>query len=346
MDAKNNMTSVLRIVVLLLILVWCFLIIRPFVLIAIWSILLAVALFPLYKWFVAKLGEHRKKLATFIFTLISVLLLAVPAYFVLASIFESIASIADQIKSEGLQIPLPDLKIKSWPLIGERLYDEWYALSVNIHDFAVVHKDAILEYGKGFLSSVKGFLGTMVTFVISFFVALVLMFNAESAYKSSLRLFMKLIGQEGEEVILISRDTIRSVVKGILLVAIIQAALAFIGFKVIGIPAAGILTLLVLIAAIVQIPVTLIMILPILFAFSIAEPTYAIIFTIYCLLVGLSDNVLKPILLGKGLKTPMIVILIGTIGGLLLHGIIGLFVGPVILSVVYQLYQYWMRATA
>ena len=346
MNAKDNMTSVLRIVVLLLILVWCFLIIRPFVLIAIWSILLAVALFPLYKWFVAKLGEHRKKLATFIFTLISVLLLAVPAYFVLASIFESIASIADQIKSEGLQIPLPDLKIKSWPLIGERLYDEWYALSVNIHDFAVVHKDAILEYGKGFLSSVKGFLGTMVTFVISFFFALVLMFNAESAYKSSLRLFMKLIGQEGEEVILISRDTIRSVVKGILLVAIIQAALAFIGFKVIGIPAAGILTLLVLIAAIVQIPVTLIMILPILFAFSIAEPTYAIIFTIYCLLVGLSDNVLKPILLGKGLKTPMIVILIGTIGGLLLHGIIGLFVGPVILSVVYQLYQYWMRATA
>ena len=98
MNAKDNMTSVLRIVVLLLILVWCFLIIRPFVLIAIWSILLAVALFPLYKWFVVKLGEHRKKLATFIFTLISLLLLAVPAYFVLASIFESIATIADEIK--------------------------------------------------------------------------------------------------------------------------------------------------------------------------------------------------------------------------------------------------------
>ena len=85
------------------------------------------------------------------------LLLAVPAYFVLASIFESIATIADQIKSEGLQIPLSDLKIKSWPLIAERLYDEWYAFSLNIHEFAVVHKDAILEYGEGFLSSVKGF---------------------------------------------------------------------------------------------------------------------------------------------------------------------------------------------
>lgn len=343
MNTKDNITPVLRIVVLLLILVWCFLIIRPFVIIAIWSILLAVALYPLYKWFVAKLGEHRKKLATFIFTLVSVLLLAIPAYYVLASIFESIAIIVDQIKSEGIQIPLPDLKIKSWPLIGERLYDEWYALSDNIEQYAVVHKDAILEYGKGFLSSVKGFLGTMITFIISFFIALVLMFNAENTYRSSLRLFMKLIGQEGEEVILISRDTIRNVIKGILLVAIIQAALAFIGFKAIGIAAAGIFTLLVLIAAIVQIPVILVMVLPILLAFSIAEPTYAIIFTIYCVLVGLADNVLKPILLGKGLKTPMIVILIGTIGGLLLHGIIGLFVGPVILSVVYQLYQYWIK---
>jgi predicted PurR-regulated permease PerM len=343
MNTKDNMTSVLRIVVLLLILVWCFLIIRPFVIIAIWSILLAVALYPLYKWFVAKLGEHRKKLATFIFTIVSLLLLAVPAYFVLASIFESIATIVDQIKSEGFQIPSPDLKIKSWPLVGERLYDEWYALSDNIEQYAVVHKDAILEFGKGFLSSVKGFLGTMITFIISFFIALVLMFNAENAYRASLRLFIKLIGQEGEEVILISRDTIRNVIKGILLVAVIQSVLAFIGFKAIGIAWAGIFTLLVLIAAIVQIPVTLVMVVPILFAFSIAEPTYAIIFTIYCLLVGLSDNVLKPILLGKGLKTPMIVIIIGTIGGLLLHGIIGLFVGPVILSVVYQLYQYWIR---
>lgn len=343
MNTKGNITTVLRIVALLLILVWCFLIIRPFLIITIWSILLAVALYPLYKWFVVKLGEERKKLAIFTFTLIAVLLLAIPAYFVLASIFESIAIIVDQIKSEGFEIPLPDSKIKSLPLIGEKLYDEWYALSDNIEQFAIVHKDAILEYGRGVLSSVKGFLGTMITFIISFFIALVLMFNAENAYRSSLKLFMKLMGEEGEEVILISRDTIRNVVKGILLVAIIQTALAFIGYTAIGIPVAGIFALLVLIGAIVQIPVILVMLPPILLAFSMAEPTYAIIFTIYCVLVGLADNVLKPILLGKGLKTPMIVILIGTIGGLLLHGIIGLFVGPVVLSVVYQLYQYWMR---
>ncbi len=158
-----------------------------------------------------------------------------------------------------------------------------------------------------------------------------------------LGLFRKLLGEDGEEVALISRDSIRSVVKGILLVALIQAVLAFIGFKAIGIPGAEIFALLVLIAAIVQLPVIIVMVPPVVLAFSMAEPTYAIIFMVYCILVGLADNVLKPILLGKGLKTPIIVILIGTIGGMLLHGIIGLFVGPVILAVAYELYIYWMR---
>lgn len=343
MNTKDTVTPLLRIIALLLILVWCFLIIRPFLIIAIWSIILAVAIFPLYKWFVAKLGERRKKLATFTFTIIAVLLFAFPSYFILENIFESISTIVDQIENEGLQIPLPDVKIKSWPVIGEKLYDQWYSLSNNISEFAVVHKDALLEFGKDFISSVKGFLGTIVTFIISFFVALVLMFNAENGYRMCLGLFRKLLGEDGEEVALISRDTIRSVVKGILLVAIIQAALAFIGFKAIGIPGAGIFALLVLIAAIVQLPAIIVMVPPVLLAFSMTEPTYAIIFTIYCGLVGLADNVLKPMLLGKGLKTPMIVILIGTIGGMMLHGIIGLFVGSVILAVAYQLYQYWMR---
>lgn len=346
MNSKDSITPVLRIVSLLLILVWCFLIIRPFIILVVWAILLAVALYPIFKWLVAKLGERHKKLATFIFTVISLLIFAIPAYFILESIFESIGTIVEQVESEGLKIPMPDEKIKAWPLIGEKLYEQWYSLSSNVSEFVLANQDAILEYGGDFISSVKGFLGTIVGSVISFFVALVLMFHAENAYKVCLQLFRKLIGEEGEEVALISRDSIRSVVKGILLVAIIQAALAFVGFKAIGIPGAGIFTLLVLIAAIVQLPAILVMVPAVLLAFSVAEPTPAIIFTVYSILVGLIDNVLKPMLLGKGLKTPMIVILIGTIGGMFLHGIIGLFVGPVILAVAYQLYHYWMRASA
>ncbi len=342
MNNESSTTQVLRISILLLVLGWCFFIIKPFLIVVIWAIILAVALFPLYSKWVHKIGVS-KKFATVIFTLLVAILLLIPSYFVLSSIFESTAMTVDQIKNNTLQIPLPDEKVKSWPLIGEKLYNEWHQVSDDFRNYAVLHKDLLLEYGRGVVSGITGFLGTLIAFIVSFLVAIVFMYHADSGYRAAIALFQKLVGSDNEEIVHMSRDTIRSVVKGILLVALIQAGLAFIGFKAIGLPATGIFTLLVLVTAIIQIPAILTMIPAILIAFSIAEPTYAIIFSIYCILVGISDNFLKPMLLGKGLKTPMIVILIGTIGGMLLHGIIGLFVGAVILAVMYRMYGYWVH---
>ena len=342
MNSETSTTQVLRISILLLVLGWCFFIIRPFLIVVIWAIILAVALYPLYNKWVHKIGLS-KKFATVLFTLLVAILLLVPSYFVLSSVFESTSLTVDQIQNNTLQIPLPDEKVKSWPLIGEKLYDEWHQVSDDFRNYAILHKDLLLEYGGGIVSGITGFLGTLIAFVVSFLIAIVFMYHADSGFRAAIALFQKLVGSDNEEIVHMSRDTIRSVVKGILLVALIQAGLAFIGFKAIGLPAAGIFTLLVLVTAIIQIPAILTMIPAILIAFSIAEPTYAIIFSIYCILVGISDNFLKPMLLGKGLKTPMIVILIGTIGGMLLHGIIGLFVGAVVLAVMYRMYEYWVN---
>lgn len=342
MNSETSTTQVLRISILLLVLGWCFFIIRPFLIVVIWAIILAVALYPLYNKWVHKIGLS-KKFATVLFTLLVAILLLVPSYFVLSSVFESTSLTVDQIQNNTLQIPLPDEKVKSWPLIGEKLYDEWHQVSDDFRNYAILHKDLLLEYGGGIVSGITGFLGTLIAFVVSFLIAIVFMYHADSGFRAAIALFQKLVGSDNEEIVHMSRDTIRSVVKGILLVALIQAGLAFIGFKAIGLPAAGIFTLLVLVTAIIQIPAILTLIPAILIAFSIAEPTYAIIFSIYCILVGISDNFLKPMLLGKGLKTPMIVILIGTIGGMLLHGIIGLFVGAVVLAVMYRMYEYWVN---
>lgn len=342
MNSETSTTQVLRISILLLVLGWCFFIIRPFLIVVIWAIILAVALYPLYNKWVHKIGLS-KKLATVIFTLLVAILLLIPSYFVLSSVFESTSLTVDQIQNNTLQIPLPDEKVKSWPLVGEKLYDEWHQVSDDFRNYAILHKDLLLEYGGGIVSGITGFLGTLIAFVVSFLIAIVFMYHADSGFRAAIALFQKLVGSDNEEIVHMSRDTIRSVVKGILLVALIQAGLAFIGFKAIGLPAAGIFTLLVLVTAIIQIPAILTMIPAILIAFSIAEPTYAIIFSIYCILVGISDNILKPMLLGKGLETPMIVILIGTIGGMLLHGIIGLFVGAVVLAVMYRMYEYWVN---
>ncbi len=342
MSNQFSITEVVRTLILLLVMGWCFFIIKPFIIVILWAIILAVALFPLYNKMVQKIGVG-KKFATILFTLLAAIIVLIPSYFILSSVFESTSLTADQIKNNELQIPIPDEKVKSWPLIGEKLYDEWHKVSDDSRNYAILHKDLLLEYGGGIVSGIKGFLGTLISFILSFLVAIVFMYHADFGYRAAIALFRKLVGSDNEEIVHMSRDTIRSVVKGILLVALIQAGLAFIGFKAIGLPAAGIFTLLVLVTAIIQIPAILTMIPAILIAFSIAETTYAIIFTVYCVLVGISDNLLKPMLLGKGLKTPMIVILIGTIGGLLLHGIIGLFVGSVILAVMYRMYGYWVH---
>jgi len=342
MNSQISITQILRIALLFLFVGWCFLILKPFLIIILWAIILAVALFPLYSKWVHKI-DFSKKFATVLFTLLVAVLFLIPSYFILGSIFESTALTVDQIQSNTFQIPLPSEDVKSWPLIGNKVYVEWYNISDDFKKYAQIHKEGILEYGIPLVSGITGFLGTLAVFIISFLVAVVFMYNADTGYRTAIDLFQKLVGNDYEALVHMSRDTIRSVVKGILLVALIQAGLAFIGFKAIGLPAAGIFTLLILVTAIVQIPALLTMIPAILIAFSISEPTYAIIFTVYAILVGISDNFLKPILLGKGLETPMIVILMGTIGGMLLHGIIGLFVGAVVLAVMYRMYVYWVN---
>lgn len=342
---KDNITitEVLRLIVLLLMVAWCFFIIRPFLLIILWAIILAVALYPLYSKWIQKFGSN-KKTGVSLFTLLVAVILFTPLYFMVGSLVENTKLTINQIQNHTLQIPQPNASVSEWPLVGERLYKEWGDLATNARDYAVLHKEFILEKGRGLISNIGGFIGSLISFLISFLIAVVFMYHSDSGYRTSKQLMQKLMGDQSDEIIHMSRDTIRSVVKGILLVALIQAVLAFIGFKAIGLPAAGIFALIILIFAIVQIPTVLVMIPAILIAFSTSDTTPAVIFTIYCLFVGLSDNILKPMLLGKGLQTPMIVILIGTIGGLLLHGIIGLFVGAVVLAVMHRIYIYWVTS--
>ena len=172
------------------------------------------------------------------------------------------------------------------------------------------------------------------------------MSSAEEGYKTGVKFMGRLREGRGTELMEMCTNTIRSVVKGILLVAIIQGVFAYLGFAMIGLSSmAGILAVLVLLAAVIQIPVALVVIPVIIYVFSFAETTPAVIFAIYIMLVALLDNVLKPMLLAKGLKTPMIIILMGAIGGMMFQGILGLFVGPVILAILHELYTNWVNQT-
>ncbi|OUR94353.1 hypothetical protein A9Q87_01540 [Flavobacteriales bacterium 34_180_T64] len=343
MKSKINITSFIRLAVLVLLILWASLIVKPFIGVLAWAIILAVAIYPFYQKLVTKSGSKRKKMVSILFTLITVTLLAVPSYSIFSSVLKSTTKTIQQLKDNTLQIAPPTEKVKEWPM-GEKIYSNWESASEDVKAYATTNKEFILEKGKGISGSFLGIMGTLVLLIISLIIAVVFMYNADGGYKTSVKFANKLVGKEGEDIIIMSRNTIRSVVKGILLVAIIQTLLSFVGFKLIGLPAAGLFTMLVMFSAIIQLPVTLAVIPAIALAFSISDNmTHTIIFTVYILIVSLLDNFLKPILLSKGLQTPTIIIFLGAIGGVMLHGIIGLFVGTVVLALAHRFYLRWVN---
>jgi len=345
MKNKFSATKFIQLAMLALLILWAFSILKPFIGVLTWAVILAVAIYPFYQKLIGKNAPKRKKLVSILFTIITVTILSVPTYSIFSSVLESTTDTIQHIKNNTLEIAPPTEKVKDWPL-GDKIYIHWNKASVDIKSYALTHKEFILEKGKGLLGSFTGIMGTLLVFIISLIISVVFMSNADAGYTTAIKLANKIVGKNGKDIVLMSRNTIRSVVKGILLVAIIQSLLSFIGFKLIGLPAAGLFTMIVMFSAIVQVPVTLAVIPAIVFAFSISEnTTHTAIFTVYIIIVSLLDNFLKPILLSKGLQTPTIIIFLGAIGGVMLHGIIGLFVGTVVLALLHQFYVLWVNTS-
>ena len=346
-NSKSPIDVYIKIVVLSLLMLWSLLIVKPFVTLIVWAIILAVALYPLQQKLMKLTKGKKEGLVTSLFVLVLIALIVLPTISLAGSILDSSKEIYHNFDEGTLKVPPPSEAVRAWPVIGSRIYNAWSSASNNIESFIVNYKDQISESMSWFFRSITGLMGAVLLGLVSLIIAGVFMSTADSGYRSGVLFANRLIPGKGDELMKMCVDTIRSVVKGILLVAVIQAVLAYIGFAVIGLPAAGLFALLVLILAIVQIPALLAMIPAIGIVFSYADTTAAVIFTVYVILVSLSDNVLKPMLLGKGLNTPMLVILIGALGGMMLQGILGLFIGPVILALLYQLYTAWVsEATA
>ncbi len=345
-ETKNPIDVYIKILLLSLLLIWSFYIVKPFITLIVWSIILAVALHPLYEKLLKTTKGKKKGLVTSVFILILVALIIIPTINLTGSIIDSGRELYQSFDEGTLKIPPPAENVQEWPLIGKKLYGVWSSASSNLEDFIIKYKDEISNSLGWLFSSFAGLMGSVALGLFALIIAGVFMSSADAGYRSGVNFANRLAAGKGEEFMTMCVSTIRSVVKGILLVAIIQAALAYMGFIVIGLPGASLFALLVLVLAIVQIPALLAMIPAIAIVFSYADTTPAIIFTIYAILVALSDNFLKPMLLGKGLETPMLVILIGALGGMMLQGILGLFIGPVVLALGYQIYSTWVAEGA
>lgn len=341
-----SINTFIKILILSILIIWSYLIVKNFVLLIIWSIIVAVALYPLYQKLIDLFKGKKKGLITTLFVLISLALVIVPSIKITQSIASSSKEIYQEFGKGTLEIPPPNSSVKNWPLIGDNLYNTWSSASQDMESFIKSHPEEVKISVGWFFDSFKGLMGSVLLSMIALILAGIFMSSADDGYKTGVKFMNKLVNGKGVALMEMCTNTIRSVVKGILLVAVIQSILAFAGLSMIGLSnIAGILSILILLAAIIQIPVTLVVIPIIVYVFSFANTTPAIIFAIYMVIVSLLDNVLKPMLLAKGLQTPMIIILMGAIGGMMFQGILGLFIGPVILAIVHRLYTSWVNET-
>ena len=332
----------LQIGALLLLLIWCFNIVRPFISIVVWALIIAVAVYPVHSSLTAKLGG-REKSSVFILVFIGLAIILVPTWILGESSIAGLKALAGDLKAGTLTIPPPSPDVAGWPVIGEKAHEIWAGAAANLEETLSQYEDQLKTLGQTVIGFASGTIVGIFQFVFSTIIGGVLLMQAKGGYEVSRNIMVSLVGSgNGERFTNMSILTIRSVVKGVLGVAVIQTLLSAIGLVMIGVPAAGIWAGAVLVLAIIQLPPILILGPIAIWVFSVADPIPATIFLVYAIIVSASDAFLKPMLLGRGVETPMLVILIGAIGGAIASGIVGLFIGAVILALGYELLIAWM----
>ena len=343
---RNMLESFLRIGLVFLLLIWTYDIIRPFVVPILWGSIIAMAAYPLVTWLEPKLGGKRGLTCTVV-TLFFIVALVIPTWMVTDSMLGGIKNLHEGIESGELQVPAPSEKVAEWPVIGERTYALWSEASRDLESTIEKRGDQIKELLGTVLKRMGSSLMGVLMFVVALIIAGALMTFADSCAGAANRIFVRIGGlRPGGEWASMTVATVRNVLKGVIGVAIIQTVLVSIGLFVAGVPGAPLWSGIVLFLAIAQLPPLIILAPIMIWMFSSADTTTAIIFAVYQLVAGASDSFLKPIFMGRGLDIPMPVILIGAIGGMIAMGIIGLFAGAVVLSIWYKLFELWMAQEA
>lgn len=341
-NSKQLFETILQLGLVFLILLFCFNLLAPFVTPILWAIIFAIILYPLFNILQKKL-KGKKSLAATIIILCILAIVILPSITFFGGVTSGIMDVKSSIEAGTLKIDTPSQNIKNWPVIGDKAYDFLYSASVNLEKTLLEHKEQIKDISTKVLGGLVSSIVTILQVVLSVIIAGVLMASS-SAQNLATNFIMRIAGDKGDEFLEITISTVRQVVKGVIGVAVIQTLIQAVGLFLCGVPFPGLLTLLCLILSIIQIGPIIVNIGVIAYLFSTGESsTAAILWSVYFLLSGLSDNVLKPLLLGKGALVPMLVIFIGVIGGFMMSGFIGLFVGPIVFSIGYKLFVAWME---
>lgn len=343
--SEDLMQLVIRVAIIGLLVFLCARIFAPFAGLMLWALILAVTLYPLNKKLAGALGGNQGRAATII-VLIGILSIGIPTAMLGGSFANQMQSLYTAIEDDQLTIKEPDPAIAEWPLVGEKIHSAWSAAASDLPAYIQEIRPQLQNVSKFILSLVASTAGAMGLFIGALVVAGIMMAYGESGSDSMKRIIVRISGQQkGESIHALSTATIRSVAMGVIGVAVIQALILGVGFLMAGVPGAGILALITVLIGILQLPalvITIPVIAYIWWAAGDASTGSLVFYSIYLIVGGFSDQILKPLLLGRGVDAPMPVILIGALGGMITSGFIGLFVGAVVLAVGYQIFMGWV----
>ncbi|WP_171123359.1 MULTISPECIES: AI-2E family transporter [unclassified Ruegeria] len=318
--------------------------VAPLASVVIWAAILCVALYPVFDWLQGKLGG-RKSLAATILVLLGLLLTLGPVATAVSGAAELGSDFAEQADRGELKIPPAPEGIKELPLIGNKLGEVWTMFERNLDGALAKYGAQILEVTKSLFGRVLGIGIGLLGLALSVIIMGALFKPGPQMVEGLQRFANRVFAPRGGEFVTLAGATIRNVTKGVIGVAAIQAIVVWVLLAVFGISSAATLAFVSLILSIIQIGPGLVLLPVIIYAWSSMSGGAALIFTILAIPVSIMDSFLRPVFISKGLETPMLVILIGVLGGMMAYGLIGIFMGPVLFAVFYELFKVWIDAS-
>ena len=343
--ASRLLDVLIRAGLILAMAILCIQVFSPFLTLMAWALILAVTLYPLHQSVAARMG-HKQGLAATTLVLLGALLIVTPTTLLMSSLGDSIHQLVNDVQQDALQIPAPRDSVAEWPVVGKKVHALWSQAHADLPTLIHRMQPKIGDLAKSALGFVASIGGGLLQFLASFIIAGIIMAFGEAGGRGSGAIFERIIGSSrGADFARLSTATIRAVAQGVIGVAFIQAILVGLCLLVAGIPWAGILAVIVLILGIAQVPAVLVTLPAIAYIWS--GNSYGTIeagaYTALLFVSGMADNVLKPLMLGRGVDAPMPVILLGALGGMATAGILGMFVGATLLALGYQIFMGWVE---
>jgi len=324
----------------------CYRVFSPFLHLMVWALILAVTLYPLHQFLATKMGG-KQGLAATLLVITGIVLIVTPTAILMSSLADSVRQLVHDVQNNTLKIPAPRPGVEQWPVVGNQIHDVWSKLHSDLPTMVQSMQPKIGELAKTALGFVASVGGGVLQFLASFIIAGIIMAFGQSGSRASQAIFERIIGPDrGCEFARLSTATIRAVAQGVIGVAFIQAIIVGLALLVAGVPWAGVLALIVLVLSLAQVPALIVTVPAILYIWSSGNYSNAAAsaYTVLLFVSGLADNVLKPLMLGRGVDAPMPIILLGALGGMATAGILGMFVGATLLALGYQLFMGWVAA--